>query len=175
MTRTLLFFLLTVLTFTSQAQTIQVPQDFESIQSAIDASSQGDSIHIAPGIYVENLVIPHELTFYSDFLVTQDMSDIESTVLDGDSSGAVILAKQPLGNRLEFIGLTVQNGTGHPYPVGLPSDSLYLNFGGGFHVTGVSEFILDHMIIRENQIFTEHNSGGGVFAEQCGVEIRDCI
>ena len=175
MTRTLLFFLLTVLTFTSHAQTIQVPQDFESIQSAIDASSQGDSIHIAPGTYVENLVIPHELTFYSDFLTTQNMSDVEATVLDGDSSGAVILAKQPLGNRLEFIGLTVQNGTGHPYAVGLFSDSLYLNFGGGLHVTGVSEFILDHMIIRENQIFTEHNSGGGVFAEQCGVEISDCI
>ncbi len=175
MIRILLILLFGTTVFVTQGQIIHVPQDFESIQSAIDASAQGDSIHIAPGTYVENLVIPHELTFYSDFLDTQNMLDVEATVLDGDSSGAVILAEDPMGNRLEFIGLTVQNGTGHPYAVGLTSDSMYLNFGGGMHVTGVSELVLDHMIIRENQIFTEHNSGGGVFAEECGVTVRDCV
>lgn len=175
MIRFLLFAFFASTAFITQAQTHHVPQEFESIQTAIDASSQGDSIHIAPGTYVENLVIPHQLTFYSDFLDSQNMMDVEATILDGDSSGAVILAENPVGSRLEFIGLTVQNGTGHPYAVGQPSDSLFLNFGGGMHVTGVAEFVLDHMIIRQNQIFTEHNSGGGVFAGECGVTVRDCI
>lgn len=175
MDRTLLLLLITLLSVGSYAQTIHVPQDFGTIQAAINASSPGDSIHIAPGTYLENLVIPHELTFYSDFLDSQDLNDIETTILDGDSSGAVILAQQPLGTRLEFIGLTVQNGTGHPYPITDFQDTLFLNFGGGLHVIGVPELVLDHMIIRQNELLSDHNSGGGLFAEQCGVEVRDCV
>ena len=48
------FFALTVASLiaaSSHADTINVPGDFPTIQAAIDASSDGDEIAVAPGIY----------------------------------------------------------------------------------------------------------------------------
>ncbi|MCB0762872.1 MAG: T9SS type A sorting domain-containing protein [Flavobacteriales bacterium] len=162
-----------LLTLTTSSQVHEVPADFNSIQVAIDASNSGDTIHIAPGTYVENLVIPHELTMLSDYFYSQDESDINTTILDGDSMSSVIRAINPSGTKLELIGLTVQNGSGYPYPVFEFQDTLYLNFGGGLHIIGVDQLILDHMVIRQNEILTDHNSGGGLFAENCSVVVRE--
>lgn len=47
----------TQLGFTTEEPLIQVPQDFPTIQAAIDAAPEGAQILIAPGIYQESLVI----------------------------------------------------------------------------------------------------------------------
>ena len=48
------------------AQILNVPEDFATIQAAIDASESGDSILVQEGLYVENLIIDHPLTLMSD-------------------------------------------------------------------------------------------------------------
>lgn len=73
-----------------------VPDDYETIQGAIDAAIEGDTIFVARGTYVENLCIDKEgLT-----LIGEDMS---STIIDG---GEVVVA----ADNVNVNGFTVQNG-----------------------------------------------------------------
>jgi pectin methylesterase-like acyl-CoA thioesterase len=39
------------------AATIRVPADYSTIQAAADAASSGDTVEIAPGVYVEQILI----------------------------------------------------------------------------------------------------------------------
>lgn len=44
------------------AKEIKVPQDFPTIQAAVDAADEGDTITVSPGLYQENIVITKRLT-----------------------------------------------------------------------------------------------------------------
>ncbi len=62
------------------AADIQVPQDFGSIQAAIDAAQSGDRVLVAPGTYAEQLSI-------SDKNITlESTSGAAQTVIDGQGS-----------------------------------------------------------------------------------------
>ena len=63
MKRTIYLVLLTLSTLA--ATTINVPDDHSTIQGGIDASSDGDTVLVAPGTYVENLVLEKEIVLAS--------------------------------------------------------------------------------------------------------------
>ena len=44
---------------------INIPSDYSNIQAGIDASSAGDTVLIADGIYFENLILEKEITLAS--------------------------------------------------------------------------------------------------------------
>ncbi|MEA3286786.1 MAG: FG-GAP-like repeat-containing protein, partial [Candidatus Marinimicrobia bacterium] len=65
--------------------------DFTLIQDAIDASSDGDTVLVYPGTYVENINFNgHNIVVGSLFLTTQDTSYISSTIIDGNQAGSVV-------------------------------------------------------------------------------------
>ena len=45
--------------------TITIPNDYVTIQEGINASSNGDTVMVQPGIYYENLYINKEITVMS--------------------------------------------------------------------------------------------------------------
>ena len=63
---------------------IIVPDDYDSIQGAIDLSANGDTIQVKPGIYYENLIINEK------FLVIQSFNFNEETIIDGNFKNPVI-------------------------------------------------------------------------------------
>jgi len=163
--------LLSVFCFFAHTQIIHVPDDYATIQMAVDAATQSDTILVSQGTYVENVQINKALTIASNYLFSADPSDIENTIIDGNQMGSVFTVEEIQNDTVRFIGLTVTNGNGTLCdPQGFGYEALH---GGGFYIKDVELIVHDNMIIRENQILTEHNSAGGVFCQNSSLWIRN--
>ena len=106
---------------------IVVPNDFDTIQEAIDAADEGDVIKVLPGTYTEQLTISKNLTIIG----SGPMSTIieASGVLDPNVLGFTYIVEINNGAEVSMKGFTIQG------PEGTECDSL----------TGVS--VLDNGII----------------------------
>ena len=64
--------------------TIRVPEDYDTIQDAVDAAGDGDVIIVGPGTYAGGIVISGKsITLASNYYVSGDQSDIEQTIIRG--------------------------------------------------------------------------------------------
>lgn len=96
---------------TASATIINIPADYHTIQQGIDASSDGDTVLVQPGTYVENInFYGHNIVLGSLFLTTGDTSYIEQTVIDGDSTGRVVTFRKGEDRTAMLAGLTIING-----------------------------------------------------------------
>ena len=60
-----------------------VPQQYRTIQSAVDASRVGDTVLVDHGIYYENVRISKNIVLASRFILDRDASHISQTIIDG--------------------------------------------------------------------------------------------
>jgi hypothetical protein len=97
----------------------RVPEDYETIQAAIDAAEDGDTVLAARGVYVEALKISGKsITLTSAFPETRDPADRLNTVLDGGIYGgdellrndATITVAADTGAKTRITGFTIRNG-----------------------------------------------------------------
>ena len=64
-------------------KTIRVPADRPTIQSAIDAATEGDTVLVDPGTYREKLKLGAKgITLASRFHDSKEPADVERTILD---------------------------------------------------------------------------------------------
>ena len=103
------------------ATTINVPDDYSTIQAGIDASNDGDTVLVAQGTYVENLILEKEI-FLTSHAISDDLDDwmnnenIQNTVIVGNEptdpkKGSCIQVS--FGNIAPTIfGFTLQDGLG---------------------------------------------------------------
>ncbi len=77
-------------------------QPFCHVMDAVNAASDGDTIHIAPGTYLENVVLEKDLTLIGT-------GGQELTILDGMASGSVVRVGAA---DVSLTGLTLTNGSG---------------------------------------------------------------
>ena len=69
---------------TLQSTTIRVPADESTIQAAIDAASNGDTVVVYPGTYYENIIFRgKKIVVTSRFFETGDLSFVQSTIING--------------------------------------------------------------------------------------------
>ncbi|MDP8240375.1 MAG: choice-of-anchor D domain-containing protein, partial [Candidatus Hatepunaea meridiana] len=131
---------------------IRVPEDFQTIQAAIDAARDGDEINVVPGEYVENI----------DFLgknisVIGNPFNPASVVIDGDDRGYVVDFANEETNQSVLSGFTIQNG--------------HEDLGGGIHCYGSSPTI-QNCVIQNN---IADGNGGGIHCIGAEPIINNCV
>jgi len=151
--------------FPSLWDTLQVPLEFPTIQSAIDSAGIGDMILVAPGVYPENLVIDSKDIFISShYQPDGDPSFIEETVIDGGGEGAVILMRECNYMLTRISGFTLTNGSGF-----LP-DTSNSTYGGGICCLNCDP-TLESLIITGNNA----TCGGGIYFKTDNYDMRSTM
>jgi len=97
---------------------IRVPQDVDSIQTALDLAMDGDTVLVAPGTWQERLHVGSgRVTLCSNYIFSQDSADIVATLLDGQFQGTILSVDMDAESRLELNGLSLTRGQGAYNPV----------------------------------------------------------
>jgi parallel beta-helix repeat protein len=78
--------------------TLTVPDNYKTIQEAINDANSGDIIFVRKGIYAENIIINKSITLIGE--------DRESTIIDGGAIGNVISIK---ASNITIKGFTIKN------------------------------------------------------------------
>jgi hypothetical protein len=93
----------------AQAAVLRVPQDFPTIQAAINAAQSGDTVLVSRGTYAGGLTISGKtITLASNYVNTGDPNDISQTVVSGGNP--VLTVEASVGAATTIRGLTFLNG-----------------------------------------------------------------
>ena len=85
--------LVTIILFSilGYSATLTVPGQYSSIQAAINASVNQDTVLVAPGFYQENISFSgKDIVVTSTYIVEQDSLIIGSTIIDGNNNVIII-------------------------------------------------------------------------------------
>jgi len=84
---------------------------YATIQHAINTIPEGDTILVHPGTYYENIdFIGKAITVASMFIVTQDSSFIDQTIINGGQNGHVVTMENNEDFNTLLCGFTITNG-----------------------------------------------------------------
>jgi len=138
------------------ATIINVPGDSATIQAGINGASNGDTVLVQPGTYIENVTFnATNLVLSSLYLITGDTSYISTTIIDGDSVGSVISIPYGQDTTAHVVGFTLQNGNAQE--------------GGGICCNLAGATIRDN-IIQQN---IANIAGGGIYCHGAQTKIRN--
>ena len=154
---------------TQAQQTINVPADQPTIQAAINAANNGDTVLVAPGTYVENI------NFGGKAITVASSGGPSVTTIDGGAHGSVVTFSTGEGPTSVLNGFTVRNG----FQGGLSGGGIYIAsasptitgniitgnhaaVGCGIYVHGGSPLIQNNTITANDQ--TRAGDGGGAEA-----------
>src|SRR5688572_1709356 len=127
----------------AQAAVIRVPADQSTIQLAINASVNGDTVQVAPGTYVENL------NFLGKAIRVTSEQGPQVTIIDGNQNGSVVVFVSGEGPQAVLSGFTIRNGNaafGGAYR------------GGGARIQNSSPTIVGNIVTNNSA----GDSGGGI-------------
>jgi len=115
---------------------IYVPDDFATIQEAIDAAVDGDTVIVRPGTYRENI------TFLGKAITVKSIDGPESTVIEGHERGHSVVTfdrDEDLDSVLD--GYTLTNGEGT-----CREPDTFIVLGGGIYCYSSSPTIINNII-----------------------------
>jgi len=170
--------LLSTIYISASAAIINIPADYPTIQQGIDASVDGDTVLVQPGLYIGNVDFSgHNIVLGSLFLTTRDESYIATTIIDGDSSGSVVTFESNEDSTALLKGFTVTNGNApegggifcmNSNPV-IANNIITLNicytYGAGIYCYYANP-VISYNEIFNNTVIEQFGRGGGIY---CGM------
>jgi hypothetical protein len=142
-----------------------VPQQYPTIQTAIDAAENGDTVLVDHGTYYENIRFRGKaIIVASRYLVDANVVHIDSTIINGSQptdpdSGSTVFFVSDEDTNSVLCGMTITGGTG------VLIAGIDQRHGGGIYVSSSSGATIRHNRIVSNSV--SHNNiavGGGVLA-----------
>ncbi len=162
----------------AHARTIHVPDDFVTIQSAIDAAANGDSVLVQPGTYSEAITFAGKAIEVTS-VDPSDPAVVAATVVDASSADceelcSVVRFQDGEGSGSVLAGFTLTGGTGvlvSKFDYG-PSTA-----GGGIYCVRSTPSILS-CVVSGNSVVGKggwHSTGGGgIYCRQASPSLIDC-
>ncbi len=172
--------LIIVSAFWANAEIINVPDDIETIQGAIDASDDGDTVLVAPGEYVENIDFAGKA-----ILLIGNPDDPSEVVIDGNEDGTVVTFSNGEVETSIINGFTITNGLAESYGGGIFCDATSPtirkchvtqnegrgNYGGGIFLRE-SESLIEYCEITYNNM---RIAGAGIGFQVSSPILRGCL
>ncbi len=165
--------MLFALTLTSEAAIRNVPSQYTTIQSGINASVDGDTVLVQPGTYFENINFRGKnIVVTSRFYQNNDYSFIQSTIINGSTpvhpdTASCVLFHNDEDSTAVIQGFTITGGAGTKWTdehgAGLFRE------GGGILVAYCNPVIQFNIITNNHCI-----EGGVVSTGGGGMRIGDC-
>ncbi|MFZ2970029.1 MAG: hypothetical protein WA063_02680 [Minisyncoccia bacterium] len=84
-----------------EARTLNVPEGYKTIQSAINSARKGDTIKVAEGEFKENIIVKNGIVL--------EGSGADKTILNGDNLGNVVAFKGAYDIKTSLSGFTIRN------------------------------------------------------------------
>lgn len=136
------FLLIAFTSYKINAQIINIPADYPTIQQGIDASHDGDTVLVQPGTYAENIdFFGKAIKVGSLCLITGDTSYISQTIINGGGNSSTVSFLGNETNNSVLNGFTITNGW------------------CGILVQGSASPTLKHLLIKEN---LNYYNGSGI-------------
>ncbi len=128
----------------SEPATITVPDDYSTIQEAINAANPGDTVLARSNTYYQNVVANKTLILIGEAA--------ETTLIDGNGTGQVV---EIAASNVTISGFTVQNGDSGISAIGNIhghniSNNIIANNTRGIHLVSSSNNIISQNIITNN-------------------------
>ena len=171
--------------------TFYVPQNYPTIQNAINNASNGDSIIVSPGTYNENIqILDKSIFLLSNYENSLDSNEINLTKIIGQQNGIFNRVLDIQGSsQTEISGFYISGGisnTSHAQGIYISNSSVFVSSvnvthnkqpnsssdGAGIHC---NECDLE---LQNSYVTNNHagDYGGGIFAEtSSSINIDNCI
>ena len=144
----------------TEAAVLHVPDEYASIQGALDAAATGDTVLIACGTYFE-----HGLIDTSGVTLTSETGLADCVTIDGLNLGTVLTCDWVDGTTT-IEGLTIRNGLSHASEPGV-------ELGGGGISCRVSTVGVYGCVFVDNS--SPHLSGGAIWANPLPLHVESCV
>ncbi len=141
-----------------------VPQNYATIQAAIDSAHNGDTVLVSDGTYYENIRFKGKsIVVASTYLTTGDTSHIAKTIIDGShatdpNGGSVVCFADNEDTTSVLCGFTITGGTGTSY-FG-PDGTTWREGGGVFCDSAGAKLVSNNIVL--NRVIGGASGGGGV-------------
>ncbi|MBN1295927.1 right-handed parallel beta-helix repeat-containing protein, partial [bacterium] len=168
---------------------IRVPQDYATIQAAINAASNGQTVLIDDGIYTG----PgnREISTLGKQIIVRSVSGPESCIIDCEYQSYGFKIYMSEGRDTVIRGLTIRHGddpTAVNYGGGMilfdvgchVTDCIFEDCiseeGGGLYVTGSdSDVLITNCIFRGNVSTNDYGFGGGMYVSSGLISLINCL
>jgi len=140
------------------AKTLNVPNQYETINTAIDSASHGDIIEVSEGLYkgegFKNIVLPSSHIFD---ITIKSISGPFNCTIDCENDGRAFLVEN-CPNKITIDGFSIINGKEYQ--------------GGGIFVNNSTNCIISNCIFKNNEVTW---CGGGLSSSGSSTIVANCI